>query len=288
MSHPENVPAFESPADDHGARWYFADRQKESRGVALVIHGLNLRPDRMEPIISRLGQAGVDCLNVSLRGHGENFTHRYGIESDNARLEDFKTVSYSLWSEEAYSAYLQAEKRRLQKRVPLFFIGFSLGGLIGLDLLASQPDVRYERMVLFAPALKLHPFHYLGRFLSPFPRLVIPSLSPKTYLANQQGTPMAAYNALFEGLNHFESNAGPKLNIPTLLIMDEQDELIPYWSLKQFVDGKNMDQWRFFIVKKGSDADAETFHHHIIDAFSTGNSVWQDIIDTVSAHLLEK
>jgi alpha-beta hydrolase superfamily lysophospholipase len=160
--------------------------------------------------------------------------------------------------------------------------------LIGLDLFASNPDVRYERMVLFAPALKLHASYYLGRILSPFPKLVIPSLAPKAYLSNQQGTPMAAYNALFEGLNRFESNASSKINIPTLLIIDEQDEIISFWALKQFVEAKKLDRWRFFIVAKGRDADAETFHHHIIDAYSTGNSVWQNIVKTVSAHLLEK
>jgi pimeloyl-ACP methyl ester carboxylesterase len=285
-SHPENEPAFENLAEDDAARWYLADHQQKPTGVAIVIHGLNLRPARMEPIIAQLRQSGIDTLNVSLRGHGENFDHRCDMDGDKARLETFKAVSYPLWTKEAHSAYLQAEKRSTQKQVPLFFIGFSLGGLIGLDLFASRPDVRFERMVLFAPALKLHASYYLGRILSSFPRLVIPSLAPKDYLSNQQGTPMAAYNALFEGLDRFEGNASSRINIPTLLIIDEQDELIPYWALKRFVEEKKLDRWRFFMVEKGRDADAETFHHHIIDAYSTGNSVWQQILKAVSAHLL--
>jgi hypothetical protein len=110
MSHPEMDPAFENLVEDDATRWYLADSQKKTSGVALVIHGLNLRPDRMEPIISQLGQAGIDALNVSLRGHGENFDHRQGIDSAKARLETFKAVSYPLWTNEAYCAYLQAEK----------------------------------------------------------------------------------------------------------------------------------------------------------------------------------
>jgi hypothetical protein len=117
---------------------------------------------------------------------------------------------------------------------------------------------------------------------------VIPSLAPKDYLSNPQGTPMAAYNALFEGLNRFDSNASGKLNVPTLLIIDEQDELIPYWALKRFAAEKKLNRWRFFMVKKGRDAHSGTFHHHIIDAYSTGDSVWQQIINAVSAHLLTK
>ncbi len=123
--------------------------------------------------------------------------------------------------------------------------------------------------------------------LSPFPLLVIPSMAPKTYLANKKGTPIAAYNALFDGLNRFNQNAGQKLNVPTLVFIDEQDEFIPLTKLKKLVAEKKWTQWRFYIVEKDKTAEDERFYHHIIDASSTGKFVWQEMMATIITHLKE-
>ena len=63
---------IKAQSEDHSTRWFYSDTPGELRGVALVIHGLNLRPDRMQPIISKLTKSGIDVLGLSLRGHGEN------------------------------------------------------------------------------------------------------------------------------------------------------------------------------------------------------------------------
>jgi pimeloyl-ACP methyl ester carboxylesterase len=268
-------------------QWFYSDTRGELKGVALVIHGLNLRPDRMLAIISELTGSGIDVLGLSLRGHGDNYSHSKGIDEDLARLESFKNVSYQVWMNEAYLAYLQLKERGAQKRVPLFLTAFSLGGLIGLELFASHPDIRFDKQILFAPALRLHATIYFERMLSPFPRLVIPSMAPKTYLANKKGTPIAAYNALFDGLNRFEKHAGPKLNVPTLVFIDEQDEFIPLGKLKKLVEEKKWTQWQFYIVEKDKTAEDERFYHHIIDASSTGKTVWQEMMAATITHLNE-
>jgi esterase/lipase len=277
---------IENQSENYATRWYKNRSRAETKGVALVIHGLNLRPDKMQTIISELTESGIDVLRLSLRGHGENYTHHAGIDEDQARLEAFKAVSFGLWMNEAYLAYTQVQKRAARKNVPLLFVGFSLGGLIGLDLFASQPEVHFERMVLFAPAIKLHSFHYLARILSPFSRLVIPSLAPETYLSNKKGTPIAAYNALFEGLQQFEKHVNPKINVPSLIFIDERDEFIPVRAFKELIDEKKLDQWKLCIVEKEAAADQDTFHHHIIDESSTGKAVWKEMMATAIRYLL--
>jgi pimeloyl-ACP methyl ester carboxylesterase len=276
---------LKNQSEDHSMQWFYSDKQNELKGVALVIHGLNLRPDRMQPIISELTESGIDVLGLSLRGHGENFTHSKGVDEDQARLEAFKNVSYPVWMNEAYLAYLQLKARGVEKDVPIFLTAFSLGGLIGLELFASHADVQFDKLILFAPAIRLHAIVYLERVLSPFHRLVIPSLGPKSYLANTKGTPVAAYNALFEGLVHFEDRFNRKVNVPTLVFIDEEDELVSAQGLRTFVSEKKLDQWRFYRVQKGKSADRNTFYHHIIDVQSTGDSVWQDMMRAVANHL---
>jgi pimeloyl-ACP methyl ester carboxylesterase len=277
---------IKNQSEDRSMRWFYADTQADPKGAALVIHGLNLRPDRMQPIISELTKSDIDVLALTLRGHGDNYTHSKGTTEDQARLEAFKHVSYQLWMNEAYRAYLQLKERGAEKGVPLFLTAFSLGGLIGLDLLAGNPDVRFDRLVLFAPAIRLHAIIYLERMLSPFPRLVIPSMAPKAYLANQSGTSIAAYNALFDGLDRFNQNAGQKLNVPTLVFIDRKDEFIPLAKLKNLVEDKSWNQWQFYIVAKDKSARDGAFYHHIIDASSTGNAVWQDMMKAAVNHLL--
>jgi hypothetical protein len=122
--------------------------------------------------------------------------------------------------------------------------------------------------------------------LSPFPRLVIPSMAPKAYLANKKGTPIAAYNALFDGLDRFNQNAGQKLNVPTLVFIDRQDEFIPLAKLKNLVEDKSWHQWQFYIVTKDKSARGGTFYHHIIDASSTGKTIWQEMMTAAANHLL--
>jgi len=273
-------------SENPSTHWFYADTQADLKGAALVIHGLNLRPDRMQPIISALTKSGIDVLALTLRGHGDNYTRRSGIAEDQARLEAFKHVSYPVWMNEAYLAYLQLEERGAEKGVPLFLTAFSLGGLIGLDLLAGNRDVRFDRVVLFAPAIRLHAVIYLERVLSPFPRLVIPSMAPTVYLANKKGTPIAAYNALFDGLERFNQNAGQKLNVPTLVFIDRKDEFIPLAKLKSLVKDKKWEHWQFYIVEKDKSARDGAFYHHIIDASSTGKTVWQEMMTAVANHLL--
>jgi len=286
VSRPVSDNFTEDFPDNPSIGWYKSVKPGELNGVALVIHGLNLRPDRMGPIMDNLTRSGIDVLGVSLRGHGDNYAHHNDVDSDSARLESFKNVSFPLWINEAYLAYLQIQKRAQQQNIPLFLTAFSVGGLIGLDLLASHSDVQFDKIVLFAPALSLRATIYLQRALSPFPSLVIPSLADDAYLANKKGTPIAAYNALFETLYHFEDNAGTKLNVPTLIFIDEQDEFIPLWGLKKLVEEHNLDQWKFYIVQKEKEMGTGTFHHHIIDAASTGENVWQDMMAATTRHLL--
>jgi esterase/lipase len=276
---------IKNQSDGHSMQWFYSDTQTGLKGVALVIHGLNLRPGRMKPIISELTGSGIDVLGLTLRGHGENYNHSNDTEEDQARLDAFKNVSYRVWMNEAHLAYLQLKDRGAEKKVPLFLTAFSLGGLIGLDLFASNTEVKFDKLVLFAPAIRLHPIIYLERIFSPFPRLVIPSMADKTYLANEKGTPIAAYNALFDGVDHFNQNAGKKLNVPTLVFIDKQDEFIPLGKLKKLVAEKKWTQWQFYVVEKDRTAADERFYHHIIDASSTGNAVWREMMATAVAHL---
>jgi esterase/lipase len=268
---------------DDSTQWHKIKRTKKVKGVALVVHGLNLKPARMQSIITELNDTGIDVLNVSLRGHGNNYTKNRRLSDDEARLESFQTVTYRLWLEEIYTAYLKVRQRAYKKRVPVFFVGFSLGGLMGCDLLLLQHDVSYDRMVLFAPALNITMEGYLLKALMPFPNMVIDSLSPIYYRSNT-GTPMAAYKALFEAVNHFNKNANDKLNKPALLFIDEKDEFVPFVELTEIITQKKLDRWRVHVVRKDNYIGENISHHLIIDQDSVGRKMWQQMKEAIKKH----
>ncbi len=275
----------EKEAENPSIRWYKRKNNTKLNGVALVIHGLNSRPEKMESIIARMNDFGIDCLNLSLRGHGENYSDLNHADSADARMETFKSVTYALWKSEAYQAYQRIERKSNLYATPLLFVGFSMGGLLGVDLLSSNPKVTFDKMVLFAPAIKMHKRNSFLKILSPFPRIVIPSIAHKSYLTNN-GTPIAAYNALFEMYAHLEDNLNPKINIPTVVFIDKQDELISFSGLQNMIQDQNLDQWNIHPVKKNKTATKIKMHHLIIDETSVGNNMWQEIVDVTITHFL--
>ena len=276
--------SVEKEAENRSIRWYERKNNTKLNGVALVIHGLNSRPDKMESIIARMNDVGIDCLNLSLRGHGENYSDLSHTESADARMETFKSVTYPLWKTEAYQAYQRVERISKLYTTPLFFVGFSMGGLLGVDLLASHPGVQFDKMVLFAPAIKMHKRNSLLKILSPFPRIVIPSIADKSYLTND-GTSIAAYNALFEMYAHLENNLDPKkINMPTVVFIDKHDELISFSGLQNMIQDQNLDQWKIHPVKKDKTETKIKMHHLIIDKASVGNYMWQEIVNVTITH----
>ena len=276
---------LENESQNRSVRWYERKKDTKLNGVALVIHGLNCRPDKMESIIARMNEFGIVCLNLSLRGHGENYSDLKDIESTDARMEALKSVTYPLWKSEAYQAYQRIERISKLHAIPVFFVGFSMGGLLGVDLLSSNPKVRFDKMVLFAPAIKMRMRNSFLKILSPFPRMVVPSMTHKSYLTNA-GTSIAAYNALFEMHAHLENNLNPKINIPTIVFIDKQDELISFSGLQNMIQDQNLNQWNIHPVKKDKTATKIKMHHLIIDEASVGKNMWREIVDVTITHLL--
>ena len=97
---------------------------------------------------------------------------------------------------------------------------------------------------------------------------------------------MAAYNALFEMVAHFEANLNPIINIPTIVFIDEQDELISISGLQNMIRDQNLDQWKIHPVIKDKTTTEIKMHHLIIDEASVGNNMWQEIVDVTITHFL--
>lgn len=251
-----------------------------SKGAALLIHGLNLKPGAMAAISRRLSAAGIDVLQVTLSGHDTKSL------SDMERIEEFRRASYTLWRSEVAAAYVELADYANDHQLPKYLVAYSIGALLGADLLIdAEPAVAYDKMVLLSPALSLRATSQLLRPFSLFPDLIMPSFSPSVYHANW-GTPMAAYNALYDGLHHFEKGASNQLNIPSLIVIDKGDELVSAHGIEGFIESHQLTQWQFSTVRKGSDA-MTWYHHLLIDELTLGRAAWNDMMQQIEDFLLQ-
>ena len=255
------------------------------RGVALVIHGLNLRPERMLPLADELRGWGIAVVLCSLRGHGENYAPLADSTPEVARLATFRQVSYTGWRAEVMAAYKAAAALAHPTAAPLFLVAFSLGALLGCELVATTPMVRFDRMVLLAPALALRPHSYLPVVLARWPALTLRSFAPRAYRGNP-ATPIAAYSALRTSLRSLHRHADANLNIPTLVLIDPQDELVSLGAIRRWVQRLHLSQWRFSLVDKEAHRADLRFHHLLLDVDCVGQKMWQLMIAEMNTHLL--
>jgi hypothetical protein len=84
---------------------------------------------------------------------------------------------------------------------------------------------------------------------------------------------------------HFESGSSAQLNIPSLLIIDKNDELVSPSGLADFIKRHQLSDWQLDYVRK--DQSASTwFHHLLLDTQTLGTSSWNVMMTRIENFLL--
>lgn len=265
----------------HSIQW-FRTTAPSLRGVALLIHGLNQKPSAINPVAVELNNMGIDVLRLDLRGHGSNFRDR---ETDQSRLDALAQVTADTWLHEALCAYEKARAAADAQNAPVFLVAFSLGALVGVELLSSGPEqVRFDRMILLSPAIRTRWYLHVVRALAPWPTLAIPSAAPEQERAND-ATPIAAYEALFTLEERLHKPNARRLNIPTLVLMDEEDELVDADAIREMIVENGLHRWDGARIHKADEA-SESYHHAITDVAHVGRATWTRMMERIQRHLL--
>jgi alpha-beta hydrolase superfamily lysophospholipase len=229
----------------------------------------------MDTIAQTLARHGVECLRVSLSGHREvgDPVAPVAVRARSG-LKLFRSVTRELWLSELRDAYEVARARADECRIPLLLVGYSLGAVLGCDLLQSA-EVSFDAMILFAPAFRTHWYTRSLRFLRPFPRLTLPSWSPTPYGANA-GTPIAAYTALFQSIAAVRV-ASRARTIPALIFATPKDELVSFKHLRDLCESSAAPHWELVPVERRLQPGRRDFHHLMIDRDCLGSELWDDI-----------
>lgn len=254
------------------SRWFTTE---EPQGVALVIHGLNLRPSKMNSLVEFLNASHWDVLRLSLTGH-------------RGSVDEMKQTQRENWLEDVWRGYCLLEQHASAKGLKhKLFLGYSLGGLMMQDLM-NLPDliepIAFDQQVLLAPALS---FRTISYFVKAFGILgggfVVPSWNFPEYRMNR-GTTMAAYWALFEAQAHLEETRMQKSLFPTLVLIDPDDELVSPDGIEEQIRSFDLTSWKQVLVSK-KDAELDGYSHNLVDEKVLGKQGWEQLLEHIRGFL---
>ena len=158
-----------------GTRLFAAHVAPEKTTIAhvVILHGYGEHLGRYDEVMNWFADEGYEAWAVDFRGHGRSAGHRAYVER------------YDLYLEDAQA--LLDHMADASKGHPVFLLGHSQGGLIGLRMLEEKIG-SFKGAVLSAPAmqvaLKANPIKVAaGKLLSKvIPKLNLPPEIPNTYL----------------------------------------------------------------------------------------------------------
>ncbi|RYY46428.1 MAG: alpha/beta fold hydrolase [Chitinophagaceae bacterium] len=249
---------------------YWAAAVPQKTAVTLVIPGLNVRPDAMEPMVQLLNSGGSDVYLVCLPG--------LQLNEGPANAADA-----SAWQHQVKAAYRVAREAAAALSLPLYFLGYSLGALLGQSALLSPGEgARFEKQVLLAPAMALRRRCYLLKAFIQFGRpATLPSFTPKGYRVHPF-LPLSFYRVLFAEEQKLWS-AGPT-NRPTLVLMDPADELVSLRKLQKQVQRFGLSRYKLVLLNKRRGLSGN-YHHLILDEASMGRENWEKAKKEITAFL---
>jgi pimeloyl-ACP methyl ester carboxylesterase len=237
-----------------------------NRGIVVLIHGLNNKPEVMDALAAEMNRRGFDTLRIALSGH----------------RPDKSTASKEKWIAET-SEVLKGLAREYSDK-PLYIIGFSVGATAFIATLEQNPDIPVKKAVFLAPAIKLRSYSNLMRPLLPLSYIGCPivTVMPKEYSAFTF-PPLLFYRVLFELVDQLQAPKRAK-TLQTLLFLTKGDEFISYDKTLSWVESNKL-PWQTIEILPQATLKG-SFAHLIIDEPSLGRLEWQRMTDLIDKFLM--
>lgn len=241
------------------SKWFHSESKNETMAVVLIAPGLNLLPSKMDSLASFLASKNCDVFRISLgvnpKYWTDNFSDAYNIALEHAQI--------------------------IQR--PIFFLGFSLGALVGVHYIIRHEEQQFCKIVLMAPATHTKPYTIIPAVLaSIFPNGSLPSFNLENYRERPKTT-LLEYKKMRilqkELKNSLKNNV---LNIPTLLITDPQDELVNSHKLTKFAALNPL--WTSLKLTNEGSLLPRKFHHLMIDSEAIGAAEWDKLLKHLTLH----
>ena len=249
--------------------------ENHPRGIVLAVHGQNQAPKALDSALIWLNTQGFETFRVALVGHRN-------------RPEELGEISRENFLKDILSAYEQAKQRSAQMNVALVGFGYSQGAALLVDFLGAAPNVEFSEFLFMAPAIASPFSGDIVRVVDHlFPSLRYPSAIPPKYRANAWFN-LKASVALFESIDSIQEMPTEKLNIPTHIYMDKDDELVSQPGIEKFISDKGLSKWEIHSVSVDGTKLGRKIHHLIVDEDAVGSDEWNRMLSGWSDFLSKK
>ena len=248
--------------------------QSPPKGIVLVLHGLNLKPSKMDSIGQFLLQRNFLVIRGSLKGH-------------RGSLKEQKQIHESEWLKDIERLKCLVENYANEWKVPKYFLGYSLGALATLSHTSKAQNQIFDKQFLIAPATHTHWYSKIPGNLRIVPgQWSLPSKNLEEY-RSLESTSFSAYFSMSKLRDLFKKEKSIH-NIPTIIFMDPKDELVSLNRILKFKRKNNLQNWQIIQTTNANHLLKESFHHLIIDERSLGKAHWKGLLELLEKHFAEE
>lgn len=240
---------------------------QEHRRPILCLHGLNQRPSALKPLLKDISHWGCDPYLLHLPGHCDE-----GGDGPLCSKQFYQALK------ESYEFLCTSHNQKP------YFLGYSFGGLIGVHF--SHSCV-FEKMILLAPALKLHWHTSLIKPILPWvkriPSIPIGHFWEEKYRYHLKGVPASVYRSFFLIYESFKRQKNDcLLSQSAIVFCHPKDELIHFKRLKKWVE--DCTQWSF-VELSNQEAKMRRYNHLCFDSDTLGTEQYKKLLGQIKSYL---
>jgi alpha-beta hydrolase superfamily lysophospholipase len=228
----------------------------------IILHGLNNNSSTWDEFESAMKERGFRTVRVTLPGHGEKRDEGQSFE-------------------EALKKFDQTLRSHVQE--PYMVVAYSLGALFFANWLIGRKENLPQKMIFLAPALYLRKEKWIRKIISSLhPKLPIPSIAPKDIMLYKTLF-VWEYRNLLGGIERFQNSKDP-VQVPALVMLDPQDELIDAERLKSQWQKKTQGSEVIFLDRL-SQKWGPSNHHILFHSMYITAKEWEYFIGKIEGFL---
>lgn len=226
---------------------------------SIVAHGMNLHPARMGEFEKMLQNWGGGTYNLVFRGHRPGEVDLYNTAQTEHWFSDL---------DRAFGYY-----KANYSDLPLFYLGYSLGGLVGVSYLQKNEEFKtaMKKMVLVAPALAPRDYLVWIARTTGYPNVPVPSLNIKNYNVHKWSS-IRVNNEIYKLIKGLR----PPKSSEALVLLNRKDELISYAGTAKFIQDRELQNWKIYDLKPARSWRQPMPQHLIVDEKTMGKKAWED------------
>ena len=258
----------------------------KARGIAILVHGLTMNPTKLDPLASELNHLDIATYRIKLRGH-------------NGNLQELNATDPEDWMNELFTEYCHARALADHRKIPLFLMGHSMGGLLVERLLnaatlypTTKEHIRIDGAVLLAPSImssKDAPWAWDWRFALSAGNSLVRNLTHSKpplqgYLLHDYNEPLDKLNHMVDEADELHTKGFKDSNIPTLILVHSQDPTADLDGYRKIQETFHLTHWDVRKIDSATNSGDAPMPHIIVDQESSGRA-WSTELEWIKEYI---